>query len=236
MKRMIAELLTSKKGAMMIASITAYVIARIGFDVEADQILPVLGMIAAWLVGQGLADHGKSAAKINAVSALAGQDSLSFLAHKDGDEARRTALDKATQIAKSVAPVLVFGLAIQGAGCATVKRSAAVGVSTYLDCTTPGLRDIASDGWDVTRAALPNWIDGSGQVDTAQLKAQWQTVKSDAGKCFISGGIAALLSLVDGPKGDAPQSAAVVVDSGALRKAFSSASGGMTVRVRETVL
>jgi hypothetical protein len=120
--------------------------------------------------------------------------------------------------------------------CATLRRSAAVGVSTVLDCTTPDLRGIASDGWDVARAALPGYIDGSGHVDTATLAAQWKTLKSDAGKCFLSGGIAALLSLVDGPRAGAPMSAAITVDPGELRRAFAAAAGGLTVRVGKEVL
>ena len=120
--------------------------------------------------------------------------------------------------------------------CATLRRSAAVGVSTVLDCTTPDLRGIASDGWDVARAALPGYIDGSGHVDTATLTAQWKTLKSDAGKCFLSGGIAALLSLVDGPRAGAPMSAAITVAPGELRRAFATASGGLTVRVGKEVL
>ena len=65
MKTAIAGLLSSKKALTAIAATVSAVIARIGFDVPSEEIVPIIAPIVAYIVGQGLADHGKETAKIN---------------------------------------------------------------------------------------------------------------------------------------------------------------------------
>ena len=61
---MIKDLLTSKKAITAIASVFAGLVARIGFEIPAEDLVPILSPAMAYIVGQGIADHGKERAKI----------------------------------------------------------------------------------------------------------------------------------------------------------------------------
>ena len=58
------ELFTSKKFiTALIGGVAAFVSAM--FDVESDKILAILTPFIAYIAAQGIADHGKEAAKIH---------------------------------------------------------------------------------------------------------------------------------------------------------------------------
>lgn len=61
---MVKTLLTSKKALATLAAILVWVIGRAGADVDAEELLPVIASLAAFVVGQGWADSGKEAAKL----------------------------------------------------------------------------------------------------------------------------------------------------------------------------
>lgn len=71
MKEMLRELLTSKKFATTVVAIIVWVVGRFGLHVDEAALLPLVGALAAFVVAQGLADQGKSAAKIDAQAAAA---------------------------------------------------------------------------------------------------------------------------------------------------------------------
>ena len=64
--KIIRDLFASKKFLVMLSSIVIYSASRFGLDVPPDACDKFLGLVAAWLVGQGVADHGKEAAKLSA--------------------------------------------------------------------------------------------------------------------------------------------------------------------------
>ena len=60
----LVELLKSKKALTAIAAAIVAGAAKIGWDVSTDELIPILTPIMAYVVGQGIADHGKERAKI----------------------------------------------------------------------------------------------------------------------------------------------------------------------------
>lgn len=63
MKAAILELLSSKKFLVLVATMIGAIAAHWGFTVDTEAVATyVLAPAAAWLVAQGIADHGKSAA------------------------------------------------------------------------------------------------------------------------------------------------------------------------------
>lgn len=58
--KVIKDLFASKKFVVMLVGIVGYALSRFGLDVSAEKIEPVIAMLAAYLVGQGIADVGKS--------------------------------------------------------------------------------------------------------------------------------------------------------------------------------
>jgi len=65
------EMITSKKFIAAVAGIIVTLAAKKGLDIKPDYVNPIVGMIVAYIVGQGVADHGKAAAHISAVSEAA---------------------------------------------------------------------------------------------------------------------------------------------------------------------
>lgn len=64
MRALLHQLLTSKKAWATIAAILVWVLGRVGWDVPADELLPVIGALCVFVAGQALADVGKEARKI----------------------------------------------------------------------------------------------------------------------------------------------------------------------------
>ena len=64
----IADLVQSKKALMAIAGVVAAGIGKLGLDMPPTEIVPILSPLIAYIVGQGIADHGKERAKIDAAN------------------------------------------------------------------------------------------------------------------------------------------------------------------------
>jgi len=62
MWRLVAEVLTSKKAIATLAGVLIVATNRIGLQLPEDAVTQIIGAIAAYVVGQGLADLGKNAA------------------------------------------------------------------------------------------------------------------------------------------------------------------------------
>ncbi len=67
-KPVLEQVLTSKKALAMLAGALVWVLAQAGVTATPEQILPVLVLIATYILGQGLADIGKEANKVVADS------------------------------------------------------------------------------------------------------------------------------------------------------------------------
>ena len=82
LKDLLAGLLASKKFAAFAASLFAMLLvslsSKLGLDISPDQAdamsLKVVALGSAYLIGQGVADHGKEAALVNAGLALAAEE------------------------------------------------------------------------------------------------------------------------------------------------------------------
>ena len=62
----IKSLFSSKKFVVMASSVVAYTASRAGLDVSQEAANTAMGVVGAYLVGQGIADHGKEAQKVRA--------------------------------------------------------------------------------------------------------------------------------------------------------------------------
>ena len=62
--KILRDILGSKKGIAMLSAIAVYAVSKFGFDVSTTQVEPILYIIGSYIIGQGIADSGKSAAVI----------------------------------------------------------------------------------------------------------------------------------------------------------------------------
>jgi hypothetical protein len=64
MWNLIKELFSSKKFVVMLAAALFAVANKVGLNVSEDLVNQIVGLAAAFIVGQGIADAGKEKAKI----------------------------------------------------------------------------------------------------------------------------------------------------------------------------
>ena len=64
MGKAISDLVQSKKALIAIATMLAGGLAHLGWNMSPADILPILSPLMAYIVGQGIADHGKERAKV----------------------------------------------------------------------------------------------------------------------------------------------------------------------------
>lgn len=60
------EILKSKKALIALLSAVVYAAGRFGLDLDRDELLGVVTPLWAYVLGQGIADAGKEAAKLKA--------------------------------------------------------------------------------------------------------------------------------------------------------------------------
>lgn len=65
---LIKQLLASKKAIAMIAGVIVAAVGRIGLELPTDAVTQIVAPIVAYILGQGLADAGKEAMKLDAES------------------------------------------------------------------------------------------------------------------------------------------------------------------------
>lgn len=64
MWKLLAEILTSKKALATVAGLIVAGAAKYGLGLEESTVIEILAAVAAYVIGQGIADNGKEAAKI----------------------------------------------------------------------------------------------------------------------------------------------------------------------------
>lgn len=69
MKQAIKDLFSSKKALVMMVALIVAIASKIGLHLDPDLVNQILALAGVYIVGQGIADHGKEAAKIDAASA-----------------------------------------------------------------------------------------------------------------------------------------------------------------------
>lgn len=70
---LIKQLVSSKKIQVLISGTVVTFLAKYKFQADPLIIQGLIAMVVAYLIGQGIADNGKEAAKIQAVASQAGQ-------------------------------------------------------------------------------------------------------------------------------------------------------------------
>ena len=60
----IKGLLSSKKALAAIAGVVVTLVGQLGIDLDTDALVVLITPIVAFVVGQGIADNGKEAAKV----------------------------------------------------------------------------------------------------------------------------------------------------------------------------
>lgn len=65
-KDILRSLFGSKKFVALVAGLITAGVAKLGWDAPPEFIIGILGLVGTYIIGQGIADNGKEAAKITA--------------------------------------------------------------------------------------------------------------------------------------------------------------------------
>ena len=68
------EFITSKKFIVAVAGVILATAGKHNLNLDADSVQNIVYVVVAYLIGQGVADHGKEAAKVSGTVALATTD------------------------------------------------------------------------------------------------------------------------------------------------------------------
>ncbi len=69
MKQAFRDMFASKKFLVALTAVLVAIGAKVGLNVGNDVLLPVVALVASYIVGQGIADSGKEKAKVDAKAA-----------------------------------------------------------------------------------------------------------------------------------------------------------------------
>lgn len=155
MKTAIADALESKKFLAFLVTIIVVggnkCIGHWGYELDASQVALLVGTGAVYILGQGIADHGKSAADTNA--ALAAAIAMDPSSSKDAALKTLAGIASGTQVApppKSsqsgfvrlglcVVIAMAGAMVLFGCGGATARQTALMASMASLDATKAGL-------------------------------------------------------------------------------------------------
>jgi putative Mn2+ efflux pump MntP len=62
-KALLAAMFASKKFVAALAGMIVALVAKVGWDVDTEIVLGILGLFGTYVLGQGIADNGKEAVK-----------------------------------------------------------------------------------------------------------------------------------------------------------------------------
>jgi hypothetical protein len=123
MKRAVIGLVASKKFLVALAASTVFVVGRCGLELNTEALDRVCLVMVAFIVAQGIADHGKEAAKVSCPARLPSTEALKRDADDrltppggdNGKEREITASHRAVSRRADTAPLRGPGVVASGA-------------------------------------------------------------------------------------------------------------------------
>lgn len=233
------QLLTSKKFIVMIAAAVVAVASKLGLNLDPDLVQQIVYLAIAFIVGQGIADHGKEAAKVEAASGVPVTTTVTETSStRDGAlEAVVTSRTMETTVKPTQAGFArvglllvisaIFGAGMLAMGCNQVTHSAAVAKGASKNCLSEAAKARTKEFGPAVKASVLDAYDSSTrQINWAPIKqmALWFTV--DSGMCVLANVVADLLAPPPAIPG-APQSAPIDIDPTSLRSGFANIAGGV---------
>lgn len=169
-------------------------------DFAAGQIgwVAVLTIVAGagallWRAIRPPAPDPRTVAVLSEHTAAEVRDSLQL----QGSGVRLVDISAATPSARAAAnkALTMLVLALMASGCATARGAGAAGASAGLDCMTPQIQETVQETGALAKAFVLSTISGTGEVDTAALRAAAAGLKTEGMRCSLIAAIAALASV-----------------------------------------
>ena len=163
--QVIKDLFSSKKFIVFLAAAIVLAASKLGIDLNEDSVNKFLGLAVAYILGQGIADNGKEAAKVASKNGITTSPGVTGLA----------------KVSILFMITLIAGIMLSGCGPLT-QDVKSFGNQVYDQCAKPQLQGaIAQAVPTIETAAISGWkagLDAAVKQGEADLKdAGWCAVK-----------------------------------------------------------
>lgn len=225
----------SKKFLGAIVGVIVALGARYGLNLDPEIVALIVGLFAAAIIGQGVADHGKEAAKINAAAPANDNTSNVGAVVNVAPPAPSSPLGGIDKVAAVVLFVGITSTLVVGgvSACGNTKDALRAGGRAFVDCMKPATKSAAGELGEAFENTVRNLLDSTGKIDRAGLREVAAPLKSDAPRCALDAAIAAVLNPPP-PRPGAPASAPLEVDAADVSSAYAElraeAWGGVEIR------
>jgi hypothetical protein len=238
------QLLASKKFIVMTAAAVVAIASKLGLDLDPHLVQLLVYLAIAFIVGQGIADHGKEAAKI--VAAAAGpvtttttetiDDAVNGLTTKKVETTIKPSQAGFANIGLLLTVSAVLGLAMVTMSCGQAKHSASSVDGATMNCLTDQVQALTQEfGPAMKTTVLGAYDPFTREVDWTFVKqAAWSFAK-DSGMCVLANVVADILD-PPAPTRESPQSATVDIDPRLLRSGFAKNAGAVRYATRAGLL
>ena len=164
MMAILQELFASKKFLVFLAGVLTLIASKLGLNLDPDTLNGVIALTAAYVVGQGIADHGKGAAQVNAALALKLANPIPAPAPIAVGSVRTPAAGFAVpKLLLILVAFAVVALGVFAVSCAQIKKTEA----NIIECAKEEAA-IATKGTDVISLG----IDIAAQLGTAAVAGE----------------------------------------------------------------
>lgn len=202
MTEALKNLFSSKKFLMAIAATIVTLGAKYGLNLDPELIALIVGTFASAIIGQGIADHGKEAARINLEKAPANSNVV--VQTGDKPTAVEMSPDAVTtnplptiksgsggsgstaQLSLFLVVLMSFGLF----GCPAIKDTAKRVAGEFTDCEKPELKSVWAQLLPMAAAVVEGAITNDGKLDWGQLKSVAAPLKTSATRCAMATAVA----------------------------------------------
>lgn len=217
------NVLKTKKFQMAIVTMIVAGVAKLGLNLDPVTTLIVVSGLLTAILGQGIADHGKSAAEIAAASqaspAPAPAPAASSATVKEAPASiEKSSTGAAVQLSLFLVAAVVVGLGFSQASCGAAQRV----VDEYTHCVAPDAGSTLAAMLPLAVTAVTAAVSNDGTVDWNQLEAPARVLKTPAERCLLATALAEL-TRPSTAKGT-PQSSPLAADPERTRAGFTDMS------------
>lgn len=209
---------TSKKVLTAIIAALVGVGARYGLELDPEVVGIIVSAFVVAIFGQGLADHGKEAARISAQATLAAPPPPAPTTNVVNQ-----VVEKSNQLTM-VFLLVAVPMLVAHSGCGAARAGAGAGAGSFADCMAGDVKNAVGELIPAMSSALRTTIAGTGSVDRQQFRSIASPLKSTVNRCALKAAIDGMIEAVR--QGDA-QAAPPALDADALRAALDEQGWGL---------
>lgn len=242
------QLFSSKKFIVMIAAIVVAIAGKLGLNLDPDLVQQIVYLAMAYIVGQGIADHGKEAAKVEAASAVPVTTTTIETSSTQDDGLPPTTLTRTTEttikpaqagfadMALMLAISMILCIVMVMEGCHLAKHEASVAKDAAVDCLASRAQALTKEFGPAVKSVMLDAFDPSTrEINWSPIKSITGSFAKDSGMCVLANTVADMLDPPPATEG-APLSAPVDMDPRSLRSGFAEITGGTRYATRKGLL